>query len=139
MHTVTATPQDLDREALLSRVRELESLLKNSEARCAQLQYKLDDLLRRMYGPKSEKLNPAQRLLFGLTEQPGMLPTPPRSAAGTGGSRRKRSGGRRTPPQNLPVQREVIDLPEEQKAGLVKIREEIMSLRSQIEGVSRRF
>ena len=49
MHTVTATPQDLDREALLSRVRELESLLKNSEARCAKLQYKLDDLLRRMF------------------------------------------------------------------------------------------
>ncbi len=125
MHTVTATPQDLDREALLSRVRELESLLKNSEARCAKLQYKLDDLLRRMFNPKSEKLDPAQRLLFGLTEQPAMLPPPPQSTTGTGGSRRKRRGGRRTPPQNLPVRREVIDLPEEQKAGLVKIREEI--------------
>ena len=125
MQTGTATTEVLDREALTARVRELESLLKNSEARCAKLQYKLEDLLRRMYGPKSEKLNPAQRLLFGLMEQPAMLPTPPRSAAGTGGSRRKRRGGRRTPPQNLPVQREVIDLPEEQKAGLVKIREEI--------------
>ena len=124
MHTVTATPQDLDREALLSRVRELEPL-KNSEARCAKLQYKLDDLLRRMFNPKSEKLNPAQRLLLGLTEQPAMLPPPPQSTTGTGGSRRKRCGGRRTPPQNLPVRREVIDLPEEQKAGLVKIREEI--------------
>src|SRR5579883_2450998 len=125
MHTVTATLQDLDREALLSRVRELESLLKNSEARCAQLQYKLEDLLRRMYGPKSEKLNPAQRLLFGLTEQPAILPASLRSADSTGSSRRKRRGGRRAPPQNLPVRREVIDLPEEQKAGLVKIREEI--------------
>ena len=63
---------------------EVESLLKHSEARCAKLQYKLDDLLRRMFNPKSEKLNPTQRLLFGLTEQPAMLPTPPRSAAGTG-------------------------------------------------------
>ena len=125
MHTVTATLQDLDRDALLSRVRELESLLKNSEARCAKLQYKLDDLLRRMFSPKSEKFNPAQRLLFGLTELPAMLPTPPRSAAGTGGTRGKRPGGRQTPPQNLPVHREVIDLPEEQKAGLVKILEEI--------------
>ena len=76
-------------------------------------------------GPKSEKLNPVQRLLFGLTEQPAMLPTPPSSASGTGGNRRKRHGGRRTPPQNLPVHRNVIDLPEEQKSGLVKIREEI--------------
>jgi hypothetical protein len=30
------------------RVRELESLLKLSEARCAKLQYKLQDLLRRI-------------------------------------------------------------------------------------------
>ena len=125
MHTATATPQDLQPDALFARVRELESLLKNSEARCAKLQYKLEDLLRRMWGPKSEKLNPAQRLLFGLMEQPAMLPTTPRSADGTGGSRRKHRSGRRTPPQNLPVCREVIDLPEEQKAGLVKIREEI--------------
>jgi hypothetical protein len=125
MSTATATLQDLDRDALFARVRELESLLKNSEARCAKLQYKLDDLLRRMWGPKSEKLNPAQRLLFGLMQQPAMLPRPPSSASGTGGNRRKRRGGRRTPPQNLPVRREVIDLPEEQKAGLVKIREEI--------------
>ena len=51
MHTATATPEDLDRDALFVRVRELESLLKNSEARCAKLQYKLEDLLRRMYGP----------------------------------------------------------------------------------------
>ncbi len=125
MHTATATPQDLQPDALFARVRELESLLKNSEARCAKLQYKLEDLLRRMWGPKSEKLNPAQRLLFGLMEQPAMLPTTPRSADGTGGSRRKHRSGRRTPPQNLPVRREVIDLREEQKAGLVKIREEI--------------
>ncbi len=125
MHTATATSQDLGRDALLTRVRELESLLKNSEARCAKLQYKLDDLLRRLYGPKSEKLNPAQRLLFGLMQQPAMLPGPPQSRSGSGAGRRKRRGGRRAPPQNLPVHREVIDLPEEQKAGLVKIREEI--------------
>ena len=125
MRAATATPQDTDRDALLARLRELESFLKHSEARCAKLQYKLDDLLRWMFNPKSEKLNPASRLLLGLTEQPEMLPTPPRSAPGTGGNRRKRRGGRRTPPQSLPVHREVIDLPEEQKAGLVKIREEI--------------
>jgi len=125
MHTATATLQNPGSDALLMRVRELESLLKNSEARCAKLQYKLDDLLRRMYGPKSEKLNPAQRALFGLTEQPAVLPRPPRSASGTGGSRRKRRGGRRAAPQNLPIRREVIDLPEEHKAGLVMIREEI--------------
>ena len=124
MHTATAIPEDLDRDALLGRVRELESLLKNTEARCAKLQYKLDDLLRRMFSPKSEKLNPAQRALFGLTELPVMPPAPqgksPRASA-----KGKRRGGRRAAPQNLPIHREVIDLPEEQKAGLVMIREEI--------------
>ncbi len=48
------------------RVRELESLLKLSEARCTKLEYKLQDLLRRVFGPKNEKLNPAQRALFGI-------------------------------------------------------------------------
>lgn len=126
MHTDTASLQDLDRDALLARVRELESQLKFSEVRCAKLQYKLDDLLRRIFSPKSEKLNPAQRLLFGLTEQPAMLSAPQSAATSRSGSTKgKRRGGRRAPPQNLPVHREVIDLPEEQKAGLIKIREEI--------------
>jgi hypothetical protein len=41
-------------------------LLKLSEARCAKLEYKLQDLLRRVYGPKNERLNPDQRALFGI-------------------------------------------------------------------------
>jgi hypothetical protein len=49
-------------------VRELESLLKISEAHCAKLEYKLQDLLRRIFDPKNEKLNPAQGALFGLPE-----------------------------------------------------------------------
>ena len=60
MRTATAAPQT-DINALLVRVRQLESLLKNSEARCAKLEYKLQDLLRRVFNPKNEKLNPAQR------------------------------------------------------------------------------
>lgn len=124
MRTATASPEDLDRDALLARVRELESLLKNTEARCAKLQYKLDDLLRRMFSPKSEKLNPAQRALFGLTELPVML-SAPQAPARRASAKGKRRGGRRAAPQNLPIHREVIDLPEEQKAGLVMIREEI--------------
>jgi len=52
MRTATAAPQT-DINALLVRVRQLESLLKNSEARCAKLEYKLRDLLRRVFNPKS--------------------------------------------------------------------------------------
>ena len=58
----------LDPEALLARVLQLESQLKLSEARCARAEYKLQDLLRRIHGPKSEKISPAQWALFGLPE-----------------------------------------------------------------------
>lgn len=126
----TATSADpIDFEALRSRVRELESLLKISEARCAKLEYKLQDLLRRVFSAKSEKLNPAQRLLFGLPEADALsVLSPPAASSATtttaSASGKKRSG-RRPKPDNLPVVREVIDLSESQKVGLVKIREEI--------------
>jgi hypothetical protein len=116
----------LDTEALLSRVRQLESQLKLSEARCARAEYKLQDLLRRVHGPKSEKISPAQWALFGLPEAAeAALARAASKAAGTTSTKPKKRGGRRAAPQDLPVHREVIDLPEEQKAGLVKIREEI--------------
>ena len=53
-------------QVLLARIRELESRLKLSEARCGKLQYKLQDLLRRIYSPKNEKLNAAQWALFEI-------------------------------------------------------------------------
>ena len=59
-------PAQHDPEVLLARIRELESRLKISEARCGNLEYKLQDLLRRIYSPKSEKLNPAQWALFEI-------------------------------------------------------------------------
>lgn len=118
-----------DPQALLARIGELESRLKISESRCVQLEYKLQDLLRRIYSPKSEKLNPAQWALFGLADTNAALIVESAQSASTARSgsteRRKRRGGRRPAPENLPVEREVIDLPEEQKAGLVKIRDEI--------------
>lgn len=123
-----ASALTIDPAALQSRVRELESLLKLSEARCAKLEYKLQDMQRRIFGPKSEKLNPAQRLLFGLLESSEVLrPAQPTQSAAKQlpASRRRTGGGRRNAPAHLPVHREVIDLPEEQKAGLIRIREEI--------------
>jgi hypothetical protein len=126
MLTPTAAPRN-ETQALQVRVRELESLLKISEARCAKLEYKLQDLLRRIFDPKNEKLNPAQRALFGLPEA-GASPPPAQATAASGAAtaasaKRKKGGGRRPPPENLPVRREVIDLPEDQRVGLVKIRE----------------
>jgi transposase len=128
MQPATSASDELDAQTLLARVRQLESLLKISEARCAKLEYKLQDLLRRIFDPKSEKLNPDQRALFGILEPAAVaVPAQPATTSEASGiqTKRKKGGGRRPKPQNLPVRREVLDLPEEQKAGLVKIREEI--------------
>jgi transposase len=116
-----------DTAALHALVRELQSKLTISDLRCARAEYKLRDLLRRLYGAKNEKLNDAQRLLFGILEEQvnpaALLPTMSGSAQKTSGKRK--GGGRRPKPENLPIRRKLIDLPEEQKAGLIKIREEI--------------
>ncbi len=109
-------------------VRALQSELKISNLRCARLEYKMRDLLRRIYDAKSEKLNPAQRLLFGiLAEAPigAAASTSVNTKQSATAVPKKRGGGRRPKPENLPVRRRVIDLPAEQKLGLVKIREEI--------------
>jgi len=113
---VTPSPSvQLDPEALLARVRQLESQLKLSEARCARVEYKLQDLLRRIHGPKSEKISPAQWALFGLPEFAAATSARIASETPTASStKRKKRGGRRPAPQDLPVHREVIDLPEEQ-------------------------
>ena len=122
-------PLPADVTALQALVRELQSELKISTLRCARLEYKMRDLIRRMYGPKSEKLNPAQRLLFGILNQTPIEAPATGAASGdqhaSTGTKKKRGGGRKPKPQNLPVRRRLIDLPAEQKAGLVKIREEI--------------
>jgi transposase len=119
-------PAQHDLQILLARIRELESRLKISEARGDKLEYKLQDLLRRIHSPKSEKLNPDQWALFEIAVTDTAFIQEVKKAAGrTTNAQRRCGGGRRRAPENLPVKREVIDLPEEQKAGLIKIREEI--------------
>ena len=84
--------------------------------------------MRRIYGPKNESLNEAQRQLFGILDQGEVCELTAQSRSGAGGASsgsKKKGGGRKPKPENLPVVRQVIDLPEEQKAALVCIREEI--------------
>jgi transposase len=116
-----------DTAALHALVRELLGRLKISDLRADRAEYKLRDLIRRLYGSKNERLNEAQRQLFGILEeqinpepaQPLMLKTTTKTSS------KKKGGGRHTKPENLPIKRRLIDLSEEQKVGLVKIREEI--------------
>lgn len=85
------------------------------------------DLLRRMFGAKSERMDPRQyhlALASALADHALAAAEPPEVKAPSAPAKR-RGGGRRPVPANLPVERIVLDLPEEKKAGLVQIREEI--------------
>jgi transposase len=124
----TNTPVD-ELDAWKARARELESLLKHWELRYAKLEYKHNDLLRRIFGPKNEALSPDQRALFGIGVAPLQSPPPsnatPQASATSATKPKRKGGGRRPKPENLPVHREVIELPEAMRTGLKVIREEI--------------
>jgi len=125
-HLTDSLPAEVT--ALQAMVRTLQSELKISNLRCARLEYKMRDLIRRIYDAKTDKLNPAQRLLFGILDETPIEAAAPSTATNdqqASRANKKRGGGRRPKPENLPVRRRIIDLPAEQKAGLVKIRDEI--------------
>jgi hypothetical protein len=127
-------PEDLS--SLRALVREQQSSITalREELRIEKLgreraELKVKDLLRRMFGPRSEKLNALQGLLFGTA---GVL----EGGCGLAREALKRSrkavqrvyegARRRVNPENLPVLETVrLDLPEEQRADLVWMRDEI--------------
>ena len=88
-------------------------------------QQRLADLRRRLYGPSSEKADAKQLELAyesvrddeNLAEEAPPAPPP--------ASEPRRGGGRRPAPRHLPVERIVLDVPEAERVGLVKIREEV--------------
>ncbi len=112
-------------------IRQLQTALKIERIARERAETKLQDLLRRMYGPKSERLSPDQlRLLLEPLEADEQLrqERPPVAAAQAAVKEKKtprKGGGRRRAPEHLPIERIEIDLPETEKAGMVRIREEI--------------
>jgi transposase len=74
------------------------------------LRQRLDQLLRRLYGPRTEKTDPHQPLLFDEPPpEPAPAPPPPEPAAAA--SDRRPGHGRRRLPADLPRQRVVHELP----------------------------
>jgi transposase len=128
--------QSPDPEVLQARIAELQSQVMFMCLCYAQLHYTHHDLLRRLHGAKSQKLaavlkNAAQSGVSVLSaEAPAgaagntMADTEQPAATVAKKPRKHGGGGRRTPPEHLPIVREVIDLPEEQKVGLKWIRNE---------------
>ena len=84
-----------------------------------QLQHRLQQLLRRLYGRSSEKIDPNQMLLFDALlkqlapEMPSAEPAPSPSPEPSPSA--KRGHGRRRLPSDLPRRTVIHDLPEEEK------------------------
>jgi transposase len=66
------------------------------------LRHRIDLLLRRVYGPRGERFNPNQLLLFAEPTESVATPAPAEPAAQTQPKRRCRPHGRRRLPDNLP-------------------------------------
>ena len=101
---VASLPDD---PALLKRMLE-EVLASLQQARHdnASLRHRLDALLRRLYGPRSERCDPSQLLLFALAAETAATPTAaaPTEAEAPTAKRRCRPHGRRRLPAELPRQ-----------------------------------
>lgn len=125
---MTRAQARVQREAvrLETRIRVLESALHAQTLALQRAEYKIADLLRRMYGPKTDQIDPAQLALLTsqLQADATIAQTPPPVAA-TPAQPKRTGGGRRPAPEHLPIERIVLDLPAEQTAGLIRIREEI--------------
>lgn len=101
-----------DPETLKGMIRELLALLHNKDLELSGVQQRLDQLLRRLYGPKAEHFRPDQPSLFDGSAEPAPMPTPAPSAPVV----RTRPGhGRRRLPADLVREPVVHDVPEAEK------------------------
>jgi len=110
-----ALPGDL--AACHALIMQLLEQLDNSSRKLTQMEHQLQQLLRRMYGRSSEKIDPKQMALFAemlkqLETQNPPAEEPPRAAPTT---TNHKGHGRRKIPADLPRERILHDLSEEDK------------------------
>src|SRR6516225_5803162 len=99
-----------DPAILQHMIRELLEVLRQTRQENEQLQHRLDLLLRRLYGPRTERFDPNQPLLLpdafdapvALASQDAPPATLPNSGATPGTKKKQRGHGRKGLPQNLP-------------------------------------
>ena len=117
------TPDELLRELLLQRMinQQLGEQLDTAHRKLTQMEHQLQQLLRKLYGRSSEKIDPKQMALFSEmlkqiesqtppVEKPVVEATPAAEVAPP-----REGHGRRKLDPNLPRERVVHDLPEEEK------------------------
>jgi transposase len=92
-------------------IQELLVSLREQRHENESLRHRLDQLLRRLFGPRAERINPDQLNLFA--ELPPTEPAPePEAKPEEAPTRRARPHGRRKPPRQLPRDRRVYELNE---------------------------
>ncbi|QEL16692.1 IS66 family transposase [Limnoglobus roseus] len=98
-------------------VRELLAANHAQQDRIAQLEHRLDQLLKRLHGPRADTVHSNQGTLFGdpPADPPPPVELPPKPSSA---SRTPSGHGRRPLPANLPRETVVIDIPEAEKLSV---------------------
>ena len=99
------TPLPDDPEVLKRMIVELLDTLHNRDRECDQLRHRLDQLLRRLYGPRAEKFDSNQPWLFPELSTPASAPSTAEQAAPVAdelvANQPKKGHGRRRLPDSL--------------------------------------
>jgi transposase len=122
VHSVTKANELIDQQQL--QIEALSKKLHSSERKVSMLQHQVEQLLRRVYGRRSEKLDPNQLMFDDLMleahKQPASLPEPvlePVSAA----KRKPPKASKRNHPGRIPIPEHlerveiVLDIPEQER------------------------
>ena len=114
------SPDDLLRELTLQRTinQQLAEQLDNATRKLRQMEHQLQQLLRRLYGRSSEKIDPKQMALFAeLLKQLEAQnpPAEPEPAPAPAPAIPRKGHGRRKIPADLPRERVIHDLSENEK------------------------
>src|SRR2546423_1801762 len=104
-----------DPALLKAMLAELLAVLRASRQEGERLRQRLDQLLRRLYGPRFERLNPDQPLLFDEPSAEGGMTPPPPTEPDEAAKPRHKGHGRQQLPRHLPRDRRVYELSEAER------------------------
>ena len=115
VHEVDPTDLPDDPALLKAMLAEALAALRASRQEGDQLRQRVDQLLRRLFGRRSERLNPDQLLLFAEPPADEAV-TPPTSTDSAEAAKPRRKGhGRQQLPKHLPRDRRVYELSEAER------------------------
>jgi transposase len=104
-----------DPALLKAMLAEVLAALRTSRQEGDRLRERLDQLLRRLYGPRSERLHPDQLLLFAEPPADEAVPPPPPTDPGEPAKPHRKGHGRQQLPKHLPRDRRVYELSEAER------------------------